>query len=54
MFKSQKATDQRFVNLFKVHKAFQSHITIGFGGFEDEPEIRRANSKVKEEDKDDK
>ena len=48
MFKSHKATDQRFVNLFKVHKAFQSHITIGFGGFEDEEELRRANTTGKD------
>ena len=36
MFKSRRATDQRFVNLFKVHKAYQSHVQIGFSGFENE------------------
>ena len=34
MFRSKQATDQRFVNLFKVHKAYQNHVTLGFGGFE--------------------
>ena len=48
MFKSKKATDQRFVNLFKVHKAFQSHISIGFGGFDNDHLLRRANTTVKQ------
>ena len=26
MFKSKKAVDQRFVNLFKVHKAYQNRV----------------------------
>ena len=45
MFKSKEATDQRFVNLFKVHKAFQSHVKIGFGGFDDEV-LRQANASI--------
>ena len=36
MFKSKEATDQRFVNLFKVHKAFQHRVSLGFGGFDGE------------------
>ena len=36
MLKSKKVIDQRFVNLFKVHKAYQNHVKLGFGGFDDE------------------
>ena len=36
MLKSKKVIDQRFVNLFKVHKAQQNHVKLGFDGFDDE------------------
>ena len=37
MLKSKQASDQRFVKLFKVHKAYQNHVKLGFDGFDDKP-----------------
>ena len=36
MASSKDAVDQRFINLFKVRKAYQRGIKVGFDGFENQ------------------